>query len=511
MTASEFLNKMSIPNDSYILGDNPVLLPEIDFNKTNLLKQTLDPVTYIEGLISYSELQSLQIIDNMFDFLAYYNKDDVKILLSALENYVTLFVANLNINPLNFISLPGLAERVMWTKYNGRIGEPYSFADAKLNVEVRDSRTGGIVTILTNRHVEVGVSPSERTFNESVYCVPNGDMISELISYDFNNLYGHAMRMSMPVGPGIMYEKTGQFFKWEPLMNPKSKKFSFEAIEWLNKMEYDLRNPDGSRNVIHHMMNTGEREFKETFFCSVTKKNKLKIYRPDGYAFINGVHHYFEYDGCFDHFCIHNCSVSRKSRRNKSRDDGPRNNFYRKHGVLHCITSCKWKLERSKTRFPIQTSVFFNQKRITEEQILAKVKNGKFFGLVKLDLTSPQTVIDKFMKLKFPPIFRHLDIDPAMIHEEYKKKMTAHARKFDCLSVLSQTFNAVQILITTETALFYHKLGMELSNLTLAIEFEKDCPFADFVNQITDERKKATRANNKPLQDIFKLVMNRLK
>ena len=87
--------------------------------------------------------------------------------------------------------------------------------------------------------------------------------------------------------------------------------------------------------------------------------------------------------------------------------------------------------------------------------------------------------------------------------------MTSQSRKFDTLSVLSQTFHADQILLTTETALFYHKLGLELSNLTMAIEFEKDRPFADFVNQITAERKKATRMKNKPLQDIFKLVMNR--
>ena len=509
LTAGEFLIKMSISSDSYKLSDDPYSLPTIDFDKSNILTQTLDPVKYIEGLISYSELQDLGIVTNMFEFLAYYNKDDVKILLSALENYVGLFVSNLNINPLDFISLPGLAERIMWSKYDGRIGQPYSFADGRLNVEVRDGRTGGIVSILTNRHVIIGIPPSERTFSNEVYCVPNGDMISQVISYDFNNLYGHAMRMLMPVGPGILYEKTGQFFTWEPLMNPRSKKYSFEAIEWLNYMELKLRNSDGTRNVIHHMMNSGEREFKETIFCNRTQKNKLKVYKPDGYAFINGTHHFLEYDGCYDHRCIYNCSVSRKSRRNKSRDDNSRNQFYRKQGVLHTMTSCLWKKERSKLRFPIHTSVFFNQKRITEQKILNKVKSGKFFGLVKLDLRSPQAVIDKFMKLKFPPIFRHLNIDPEMIHDVYKEKMTSQARKYDSLSVLSQTFHADQILITTETALFYHKLGVEMSNLSWALEFEKDCPFADFVNQITDERKKATRAGNKPLQDIFKLVMNR--
>ena len=113
------------------------------------------------------------------------------------------------------------------------------------------------------------------------------------------------------------------------------------------------------------------------------------------------------------------------------------------------------------------------------------------------------------MKVKFPPIICHLNIDPEMIHTEYKQKMTNQGRQFDNLSSLTQTFHANQVMITTETAVFYHELGIELSNLTMAVEFEKDYPFADFVNQITEERKKATRMQNKPLQDIFKLVMNR--
>lgn len=509
ITADIFLEKMSISPEAYELSEDPYELPTIDFDKTNLALQTLDPITYIKGFISFSELKEIGIITNMFDFLAYYNKDDVKILLSALQNYVELFVTNLNINPLDFISLPGLAERVMWTCFDEKIGAPYSFADGKINELVREGRTGGIVTILTNRHIEIGIPSTERVFADTVYTVPNGEMIKEVISYDFNNLYGHAMRMNMPVGPGILYQKTGQFFTWEPLMKSDQKKFSLEAIEWLNKKESDLLKSDGTRNVIHHAMNTGEREFKDKFHCPITNEKKVRVYKPDGYAFIDGVHHFFEYDGCYNHKCIHNCSISRKSRWNKNRDDRPRNEFYRKLGTLHTITSCKWQQDRKNLRFPIYTSIFFNQKRITEDQILNKIKANKFFGLVKLDLKSPQPVIDKFMKLGFPPIFRHLHIDPGMIHAEYKSKMTAQARKFDSQSVLSQTFHADQILITSDTAVFYHRLGMELSNLTMAIEFEKDRPFADFVNKITNERKKATRMKNKPLQDIYKLVMNR--
>ena len=314
--------------------------------------------------------------------------------------------------------------------------------------------------------------------------------------------------MPMPVGPGILYEKVGRFFTWDPLMDRKKHKFSYESIEWLNFMEFELRNPDGSRNVIHHAMNSGEREFKYRQTAD-DGSIKTRFFRPDGYALINDIHHIFEYDGCYDHQCVHNCSTSRKSRRNKTRDDTIRNQFFQSFAVLHTITSCKWKQRRRNFKFPIHTSSFFNQNRITEDKILRKVKQGKFFGLVKLDLKSPQSVIDRFMKLGFPLIFRHLEITPEMVHPEYKRIMSEQGRKFDQNAVLSQTFHANQILITTEMAVFYHKLGVELSNLTMALEYEKDRPLEKFVNQVTDERKKATRLKNKPLQNIFKLVMNR--
>ena len=191
MTATDFLDKMSIPPEAYEMGDNPFELPNsIDLDKTDFRSQTLDPLLYIKGYISYLELKELDLVSNMFDYLAYYNKDDVKILISALTNYVQLFIQNLNSNPLDFISLPGLAERIMWKMYDNKIGAPYSMDRGKLTEEIRKSRTGGIVKILTTRHVEVGVPESDRIYSDEVYTVPNGDMIQILEVIDFNNLYG---------------------------------------------------------------------------------------------------------------------------------------------------------------------------------------------------------------------------------------------------------------------------------------------------------------------------------
>ena len=74
--------------------------------------------------------------------------------------------------------------------------------------------------------------------------------------------------------------------------------------------------------------------------------------------------------------------------------------------------------------------------------------------------------------------------------------------------VLTLTYQANQILLTSETAKFYMEVGVDLSNLSRAYEYEQANPLAHFVKEVTDQRKAATRSGNKALQDVFKLVMN---
>ena len=76
-----------------------------------------------------------------------------------------------------------------------------------------------------------------------------------------------------------------------------------------------------------------EREFTDTYVDPESQETRTRTFRPDDHALIDGVNHYFEFDGCYHHQCIHNCSTSRKSRRNKNRDDSIRNKFYRRTGI----------------------------------------------------------------------------------------------------------------------------------------------------------------------------------
>ena len=86
--------------------------------------------------------------------------------------------------------------------------------------------------------------------------------------------------------------------------------------------------------------------------------------------------------------------------------------------------------------------------------------------------------------------------------------MNRNKRSFPLDPVLTVGYHGKDLLLTTEFVKYYLKIGMEVTNVTEALEYEQDNALADFVNHVTNERKKATEAGNNALQNIFKLVMN---
>ena len=512
ITADQFLDKMGVPNDCYELDPDPSIFPvSIDYESADL-HLTVDPVQYIENWITYEDLFRTSVVGNMFEFLTWYNIQDCIILKEALQGFSTLFRSNLGVNPLECTTLPGMAERVMWDHFDTKIGGAFSLAEREINLMIRKSSMGGLTAIIDGRHQEINVPISQRVYADEVYEVPNGETIMEIQSYDYNNLYGSGMRDPMPVGHGIHYKlKDDGNFSWKPVYN--SDKYSLDAIEWLNYEQSKFLKRDGSRHVIKHALNYGEVQIKAGESRTDSNLIKHKIYKPDGYVEIDGIHHYFEFDGCPYHECPHKCSTYQRFKNSNSNRWSPRsveerNAFYRSQGILHTITSCQWYRLRSSVSFKNYSSVFYRQNDITEEKILAKISTGDFFGLIKCDVFSPNHVIEFFKPINFAPVFIHKTVDEDSIHPEYLDILKRNKRSFPLDPVLTIGFHGKSLLLTTEFVKYYLKIGMKISNVTEAIEYEQDDALANFVNHVTDQRKKATEAGNDALQNIYKLVMN---
>ena len=302
------------------------------------------------------------------------------------------------------------------------------------------------------------------------------------------------MRGDLPNGPGFFYRKNeAGTFDWECMLTKSQ--WSFEAISWLDHLQYQAPfTVDGNVHAIQHALNRGEKQLLVNERC----------YNVDGYVEIDGRIYIMEFDGCQYHEC--QCLKSMKSPFSK-KDDKQRNADLSSLGTLIIKKECEWLDEKaSATRGSI--SCFFREKNITEERILQSVEDGSFFGMICVDISSPPQVVDYFMKLKHPPIYRHVVVDEDMISNEMLTAMKSAGIKFPLDKQLTLTFQAQEHLITTDVAKFYLAKGLKLTNLKLAVEYNRDKPLSNFVNMVTEKRKEATRLNDDHLQNTYKLVMN---
>ena len=301
------------------------------------------------------------------------------------------------------------------------------------------------------------------------------------------------MMMDMPTGAGFLYQKMPMGgFKWSSML--RKTKFSYESIEWLSFMEMKSE----SQINIRHAMNGGELKFH----------HKGLNFLPDGYRVIHGVSHFYFYDGCYFHECKHNCKVSDKSTHLKPNDD-LRDKLVSEIGIVHKISSCEWDGLKSNITLKSKLSKYFNcKRRITETELFEAIINYEIFGLVQCDIKSPQSVVDRFMKLNFPPIFIHREVHAESVGDYMREEIIKSKRKFPLNKQLTLGFHAKQHLITTEQFIFYHKQGMIMDNFALVIEYQRDKPLKKFVEVVTEHRKQATLDKDESKQQLYKLVAN---
>ena len=299
----------------------------------------------------------------------------------------------------------------------------------------------------------------------------------------------------MPNGAGYCYEKKDNgLFDFEPMVSTAG--WSYESLNWLNFMESQSPFRTSEKQVrIRHALNGGEVE--------VTVNSR--VYRVDGYADIDGKEYYLEFDGCRYH--DHDCKTSQESNL-KKKCDTQRNNDLRSRGQLIQIYECEWLQIKAKMNFINTISCFFARKDISEQDILSAVRSGEFYGIIRVDIKSPQAVIDHFMKVKFPPIFAHISIEEEMVGPEMRSQLKNRGCKYPLNDQLTLVFNRDQYVLTTDLAMFYMQKGMKLSNLTLAIEYTKSQPLKKFIDTVTSKRIEATMTGDTNLQNTWKLVSN---
>jgi len=272
----------------------------------------------------------------------------------------------------------------------------------------------------------------------------------------------------------------------------KNRPYSYAALTWLNEIQKRL--PFGSNGQvfhrIEHALSTGERSVK----C-----NDGETQDVDGYCEIGNRKFVFQFNGCRYHKCPFNCETTTVDELRDEKDCRVRRRLLETDGVvLETMEECRWNSMKPKTPSqPHIVSRFFQRKNITESEILEAANSDEFYGILECDITCPPSVQDRFMKINFPPIFRHVEIDESMVLDKMldkikKSRNSRPGKKENFQKQLTLTFNATQYLLTTDLFKFYKKIGMKMSNVSMCLEYPKFAPLKQFVSMVTEKRIEAT-------------------
>ena len=122
----------------------------------------------------------------MFDYLCYYNALDTELLADAMTKYISSFITNFQTNPNEHVTLPGMAETILWNYYDKSQYHPYSFNKDYGDVSnlIRSQLAGGLSCVFA-RHVEIG--DGEEKFGPKVHRAQNGERFKHLIAFDVNS------------------------------------------------------------------------------------------------------------------------------------------------------------------------------------------------------------------------------------------------------------------------------------------------------------------------------------
>ena len=119
-----------------------------------------------------------------------------------------------------------------------------------------------------------------------------------------------------------------------------------------------------------------------------------------------------------------------------------------KYGRYVSTTECSWK--KNTIPYKNYTSKFLDRSSdIEEKEIINAILNDEFFGIIECDITSPDSVVNHFSKLNFPPIFQKVQLTEDMVQPKLINDLNDLKRRLQT-EQLTLTFNAKKYLLTTE-------------------------------------------------------------
>lgn len=143
--------------------------------------------------------------------------------------------------------------------------------------------------------------------------------------------------------------------------------------------------------------------------------------------------------------------------------------------------------------------------RVSEAQILREIKSGDWFGLVQVDLHTPEKLKSKYAE--FQPIAKHAMIS----RDDIGEHMREFCEKNDLLKrpvrTLISSYYAEKILLATPLLQWYLNQGLVVTKVYQTVQYKPSTCFKQFGDEVMSARRTGDAdPSKKIIGDMCKLL-----
>jgi G:T-mismatch repair DNA endonuclease (very short patch repair protein) len=424
------------------------------------------------------------------DYLIHYNNLDVAPFVKAIKAHSKFFIDKSVDMFKDGLTLPGLTLKFLFQN-SCKTATPYvlfSKREQDLHNLVRKNLVGG-PSIIFHRHHLSGVSKiRERLYGEK------SEVSKHILGIDANSLYLKCMGEAHCTGFYVVRRCEDNF---KPIC---SQRVSYSATEWLRYRAY-IDQVD-----ILHQYNYGE-------VCLGGKRIHVDGFVPERKLV-------YQFHGCYwhGHVCHLTKSVLKteagKTWVQKKAENTAQITLYLK-GLGYTVIEeyeCRWlvlKEQPSCYQFKKHWAVKKpeTKQRLSERDILDGVQTGSIFGMIQVDIHTPEHLKPLFEEMT--PIFKNALVSREDVGPHMKEFLESHDRLKKPQRQLIGSFYGEKILFGTPLLQWYLQKGLVVSKVYLLVEYTPEHTFEPFVKQVTEARRLGDKnVECKILSDLYKLLGN---
>jgi hypothetical protein len=385
-----------------------------------------------------------------------YNNLDVTPFLEAVDKmYEHWKSLGIDMFKHSAVSLPGLCERHMYNTMDKDIVIPlWHQKDKAWHYKVRDNVVGGPSIVFCRRHVAY------------VTMVRGGRLCVRVVGFDVNGLYLWGLCQKMP---------TGLYYIWHVVSGAKGQKRaasgatvlkrtqgypnSNQEYHWIMWKTKQLALERGTELTVQHRFNGGQK--------------RIGNGGVDG--FVPELNTVLQFYGCKFHG--HGCQsvLDPEVKADAAQRTAEREREVLDHGhELETMYQCDYqralKTDPAMRAFVDDLKVPGNTTTLSAEELLALVKQDKWFGLVECDITVPDDLKDHFSEMT--PIFKNCEIGI----DDIGPTMAAVAKSTGQLNkprrALIGSYHGEKIVLATPLLKWYLDHGLQVTKVYGAVQFK---------------------------------------